>query len=165
MKVSETKLKEVLLIEPEPFRDHRGYYLETYNRKLYTESGIKVDFIQDDISVSAKGVLRGIHGDHLTWKLISCPEGEFYFVVVDCRSDSENFGKWQAFTLSEKNMLQVLVAPGYGNAHLVLSERAIFHYKQSTYYDRSKQFTYKWDDDRFNIIWPIKEPILSERDK
>lgn len=165
IKVRKTKLEGVLVVQPSVFRDFRGEYVETYNRDLYLSKGIKIKFIQDDISVSRRNVLRGIHGDNLTWKLISCLYGKFYFVVVNCDTQSKNFGKWQSFVLSDKNRVQILVPPKYGNAHLVLSEKAIFHYKQSTYYDPKRQFTYKWDDPRFNIKWPVKQPILSVRDK
>ncbi len=164
MTVERTQLEGVLLIKPEAFRDFRGEYVEIYNEELYRKSGIEVAFIQDDISMSYKNVLRGIHGDALTWKLISCLYGEFYLVVLNYDKDSRDFGKWQSFTLSDKNRHQVLVPPKFGNGHFVLSERAIFHYKQSTYYDPGKQFTVKWDDPRFNISWPVKDPILSKRD-
>ncbi len=166
MKVLKTELDGVLLIEPPTiFNDFRGTYVETYNEKLYRQAGIDVDFVQDDISVSAKNVLRGIHGDDVTWKLVSCLYGEFYLVVLNYDKESENFGQWQSFVLSENNRQQVLIPPKHGNGHLVLSETAIFHYKQSTYYDRSKQFTYKWNDPKFNICWPIEEPVLSKRDE
>jgi len=167
MKVVKTKLDNVLLVKPDIFEDFRGSYVETYNDELYKGHGIDIKFVQDDISVSTKNVLRGIHGDKETWKLISCLKGTIYLVVVDCDEKSKNFGKWQAFTISDKNRHQVLVPPKHGNAHLVLTDEAIFHYKQSTYYNPSvlKQFTYKFDDPKFNIEWPIKNPILSERDK
>ena len=165
IEVSKTKLDNVLLIKLDVFEDHRGEYVEIYNEELYRKNGIDIKFVQDDISVSTKNVLRGIHGDAETWKLISCLHGKFYFVVVNCDVDSENFGKWQSFVLSDVNRLQVLVPPKHGNAHLVLSDKAIFHYKQSTYYDPTKQFTYKWNDPKFNIWWPIKNPILSQRDE
>ena len=165
MEVHETNLKGVLQVKLDVFEDFRGEYVETYNEELYREHGIDVKFIQDDISVSSRHVLRGIHGDSTTWKLISCLHGRFYLLVLNADSHSEDFGKWQSFVLSDKNRMQVLVPPKHGNAHLVLSETAIFHYKQSTYYDRSKQFTYKWNDPRFNIWWPIDNPILSERDR
>jgi dTDP-4-dehydrorhamnose 3,5-epimerase len=164
MELTKTELEGVILIKLDRFQDHRGYYLESYNKQLYSEAGIKLDFIQDDISVSKKDVLRGIHGDNETWKLISCLYGEFYLVVVNCDKNSNNFGKWQSFTLSDANNLQVLVPPKFGNGHLVLSDKTIFHYKQTTYYNPKKQFTYKWDDPRLNISWPIKNPILSQRD-
>jgi len=165
MEISKTLLDGVLLVKPDVFEDHRGEYIETYNEKILSEHGIDIKFVQDDISVSTKYVLRGIHGDNETWKLISCLHGKFYLVTVNCDMESKNFGKWQSFVLSDRNRQQVLVPPKYGNAHLVLSDKAIFHYKQSTYYDRSKQFTYKWNDARLNIWWPIKNPILSQRDE
>ena len=165
MKIIKTELDGVLLIKLDVFKDHRGEYVETYNESLYGKNGIAVKFVQDDISVSLKHVLRGIHGDAETWKLISCLYGKFYLVVVNCNDNSEDFGKWQSFVLSDKNRHQVLIPPGYGNGHLVLSRKTIFHYKQSTYYNPSRQFTYQWNDPKLNILWPVKNPILSRRDK
>lgn len=165
MIVEKTELDGVSLIKLEVFEDHRGQYVETYNEKLYHEHGIDVRFVQDDISVSNKHVLRGIHGDAETWKLVSCLFGKFYLAVVNCDPESKDFCKWISFVLSEYNRHQVLVKPRYGIAHLILTDRAIFHYKQSTYYDPQKQFTYKWNDQKFNIWWPVKTPILSRRDE
>jgi dTDP-4-dehydrorhamnose 3,5-epimerase len=166
IEVSKTKLEGVLLIKPPTiFEDFRGTYVEIYNEKLYKEAGIAVDFIQDDISISAKDVLRGIHGDDVTWKLISCLYGKFYLVVVNWDKSSKQFRQWDSFVLSDNNRHQVLVPPKFGNGHLVLSERAIFHYKQSTYYNRAGQFTLLWNDPEINILWPIKNPILSQRDE
>ena len=165
MEVSKTKLDGVLLIKPPTiFEDFRGTYVETYNEKLYTEAGITVKFAQDDISVSSRHVLRGIHGDGKTWKLISCFYGKFYLVVVNWDNTSPQFGKWESFILSDQNRLQVLVPPKFGNGHVVLSELAIFHYKQSSYYDRASQFTILWNDPKLNIWWPVKAPIVSRRD-
>lgn len=166
MDVVKTGLDGVLLITPPTiFEDLRGTYVELYNEQLYTDAGIAVKFIQDDISVSSRHVLRGIHGDSKTWKLISCLYGKFYLVVVNWVKDSAQFGKWESFVLSDSNRLQVLVPPGFGNGHLVLSDLAIFHYKQSTQYDRASQFTLLWNDPRLNIWWPVKNPILSRRDE
>lgn len=163
--VQKTKLDGVLLITPDVFEDFRGQYIETYNEEQYHDHGITIKFVQDDISVSSRHVLRGIHGDSETWKLISCLYGKFYLVVVNCNKESSEFGKWQAFVLSDQNRQQVLVPPKYGNAHLVISDQAIFHYKQNTYYNPKGQFTYKWNDPAFNIWWPVKTPILSQRDE
>ena len=171
MEVEKTKLDNVLVIKPDIFEDFRGQYVETFNEERYNEIfekyGIKVKFVQDDMSISKKHVLRGIHGDAETWKLISCLKGKIFVVIVNCDEESDKFGKWESFELSEKNRYQVLVPAKYGTSHLVLSDIAIFHYKQSTYYNPKvlKQFTYRYDDPRFNIRWPIKNPILSERDK
>ena len=139
MIVEKTKLEGVLQIKLEVFEDHRGYYVETYNEGLYKKNSIDVRFIQDDISVSAHNVLRGIHGDQETWKLISCLEGKFYLVVVNNDNGSSQYKQWESFVLSEKNHIQILIPPKFGNGHLVLSERAIFHYKQNTYYNPKGQ--------------------------
>ncbi len=165
IKVNNTELEGVLLIQLDSFEDHRGEYVETYNEHNYRAAGIDVSFNQDDYSISTKNVLRGIHGDSETWKLITCPFGRLYLVVVNCIEGSRDFGKWDSFTLSDRNHRQVLIPPNFGNGHLILSDVAIFSYKQSTYYDPGKQFSYKWNDPRFNIWWPIGSPLLSRRDE
>jgi dTDP-4-dehydrorhamnose 3,5-epimerase len=162
--VTKTKLPGVLVIRLDIFEDYRGQYIETYNKANYEAVTGVNEFVQDDISVSTKNVLRGIHGDNETWKLITCLYGKIYLVVVNCDNGSSHFGKWESFILTEANGLQVLVPPKYGVGHLVLSEKAIFHYKQSTYYNPGKQFTYRYNDPVFHIWWPIKTPILSKRD-
>lgn len=160
------KLDGVLLITPPTiFEDFRGTYIETYNQELYTRSGITVPFVQDDISTSSRHVLRGIHGDAETWKLVSCLHGMFYLVVLNHDEESPQFGQWEAFTLSDSNRTQVLIPPKFGNGHVVLSETAIFHYKQTTYYNRAGQFTVAWNDPAFKIWWPIANPIVSRRDQ
>ena len=165
MEVIKTKLEGVLLIRPDVFEDHRGDYVETYNEEQYQRHGISIKFVQDDISLSIHHVLRGIHGDSRTWKLVSCLHGRIYLVVVNCNESSGRFGEWQSFIISDKNRQQVLIPPGYGNGHLVMSEAAIFHYKQNTYYDPGIQFTYRWDDPNLNIWWPVQDPITSQRDE
>ena len=166
IEVSKTSLDGVLVIKPPTiFEDFRGTYVETYNLELYKEAGIAIDFAQDDISVSSRHVLRGIHGDQETWKLVSCLMGKFYLVVVNWDESSSQWGKWESFVLSDRNHLQVLIPPNFGNGHVVLSEQAIFHYKQSTYYDRAGQFTIPWNDPKLSIWWPVKDPILSRRDQ
>jgi dTDP-4-dehydrorhamnose 3,5-epimerase len=166
LEVTKTKLDGVLIIKPPTiFEDFRGSYVETYNEELYRQAGIAVKLVQDDISTSARNVLRGIHGDGETWKLISCLHGKFYLVVLNHDKDSRQFGQWESFTLSDVNRLQVLIPPKFGNGHLVLSGTAIFHYKQNTYYNRSGQFTVAWNDPKFKIWWPIRNPIVSQRDE
>ena len=165
MQVTKTKLEGVLLIKPEVFEDFRGQYVETYNEEMYNKNGITVKFVQDDISVSSRNVLRGVHGDAETWKLVSCHYGKFYLVVVNGDRDSTEFGKWQSFVLSDANRHQVLIPPKHGNGHLVLSELAIFHYKQNTYYNPKGQFTFLWNDPQLKMWWPTDNPILSQRDQ
>jgi len=164
--VRETQLSGVKLLTPATnFEDFRGTYVELYNRRLFQDAGLKQDFIQDDISTSSRHVLRGIHGDGKTWKLISCLYGSFYLVVVNNDPTSDQYRNWQSFTLSDRNRLQVLVPPKFGNGHLVMSDSAIFHYKQTSDYDRESQFTIVWNDPQFAIWWPISSPILSRRDQ
>lgn len=166
LQVEKTKLDGVLMITPATvFEDFRGCYIETYNKKMYHDAGVAQKFIQDDISISTQHVLRGIHGDRKTWKLVSCLRGTFYLVVVNYDETSEQFGQWQGFTLSDSNHKQVLILPNFGNGHVVMSPEAIFHYKQTTYYDRAEQFTINWRDPRFNFWWPVKTPITSIRDE
>ncbi len=165
LKIRQSKLNGVLVIEPPTnFVDFRGSYVETYHEAMYRDAGITADFVQDDISTSKKDVLRGLHGDQKTWKLISCLYGRFFFVIVNWDETSPQFGEWETFDLSDKNRLQVLVPPKFGNGHLVLSDVAIFHYKQSSYYDRAGQFTIPWNNKKLGIPWPVTHPILSDRD-
>ncbi|MBF0438019.1 MAG: dTDP-4-dehydrorhamnose 3,5-epimerase family protein [Magnetococcales bacterium] len=168
--IEKTKLDGVLLIKPQIFEDFRGCYAMTYNELAYSEAfkacGVEsLHFVEDDISVSRKHVLRGIHGDHNTWKLISCLEGSFYLVVINNISNHPQYRQWTSFTLSEYNRWQVLVPSGFGNGHLVLSERAIFSYKQSAYYNPDGQFTLLWNDPALDIWWPVQTPLVSQRDQ
>src|ERR1051326_1420371 len=121
LSVTKTKLDGVLLITaPTVFEDFRGTYVETYNQELYHKAGITVPFVQDDISTSTRHVLRGIHGDGETGKLVSCLHGKFYLVVVNHDQTSPQFGHWVSFTLSDTNNPEVLIPPKFGNGHVVL---------------------------------------------
>jgi dTDP-4-dehydrorhamnose 3,5-epimerase len=165
LNVQNSPLDGVLVIEPlTVFEDFRGQYVELYNAGAYKAAGIDDDFIQDDISVSRQHVLRGIHGDMKTTKLVTCLHGAFYLVVVNNLPDSPQYRQWTAFTLSDRNRRQVLIPPGFGNGHVVLTERAIFHYKQTTTYDRISQFTLLWNDPHLNVWWPVRDPVVSQRD-
>jgi dTDP-4-dehydrorhamnose 3,5-epimerase len=163
--IEKTKLDNVVKIIPTVFKDFRGEYIETYNKDFMIENKIDIEFLQDDISVSKKNVLRGIHGNKTTWKLVSCLYGSFQLIVVNNDKDSKQYKKWESFELSSENKLQILVPPKFGNGHLVTSEKTIFHYKQNTQYDRNSQFTIKWNDPEFKFKWKINDPILSDRDK
>ena len=165
LKIEKTKLDGVLIVHPPTqHEDFRGDYVEIYNEDLYRASGIADRFVQDDYATSSRHVLRGIHGDLKTVKLISCIYGTIYVVVVNNDPTSAQYRMWQSFTLSDRNRLQVYVPAKFGNAYLVLSDTAVFYYKQNTYYDRSGQFTIKWNDPAYKFWWPVKDPILSERD-
>ncbi|MBF0561648.1 MAG: dTDP-4-dehydrorhamnose 3,5-epimerase family protein [Alphaproteobacteria bacterium] len=166
VKVTKTKLDGVLQIEPPTnFEDFRGEYIELYNQELYHQAGVTQNFMQDDISLSSRHVLRGIHGDGKTWKLVSCLHGKFYLIVINNDATSPQYRQWESFTLSEKNRLQILIPPKFGNGHVVLTDTAIFHYKQTTSYDRSSQFTLLWNDPELKLWWPIRNPIVSARDE
>lgn len=163
-KFSET-LPEVTIIQPDVFYDHRGEYVETWNKEYYKAFG-DIDFKQDDISTSVKHTLRGLHGDNETWKLVQCLYGSMVLAVVDMRKNSKTYLQHNTFTINDKNRIQVLVPPGFANGHLVMSDMGIFSYKQSTLYTGAEtQFTVRWDDPKLNITWPINNPILSLRDK
>lgn len=173
MKIEKTKLEGVLLLTPELvakgkgelFNDERGFFLETYNEAKLKAQGIDVRFVEDDISFSAlKNILRGIHGNDRTWKLISCAQGKVFFVAVNCDKASSNFGKWESFDLNEENHRHILVPPNHGSAYLVLSKRALVTYKQSNYFSPEGRFEYRWSEPKFNIQWPITDPILSPKD-
>lgn len=160
-----TSLQGVLKIYPTTdFLDHRGRYLEIYNKLAFESSGINHLFVQDDVSLSRQNVLRGLHGDFETWKLVTCLYGSLYLIVVNNIETSVEFKKWESFIISENNRFQVLIPPGFGNGHLILSETGLFHYKQTTYYGRINQFTIKWNDPNYNFSWPCSHPILSKRD-
>jgi len=146
------------------FKDHRGYYWTSWKKGLVK----KIKFKHDKFSLSKKNVLRGLHGDSKTWKLISCPYGKFLLVVVDCRKNSKTYLKWKSWVLSQQNGLQILIPPKYANGHLCLSDQCLFHYKLSykgAYLDAKDQFSLKWNDPKLKIRWRIKNPILSQRDK
>jgi dTDP-4-dehydrorhamnose 3,5-epimerase len=163
MQILDANIEGMKVIQPEFYEDYRGTNFESYNEKDYYV--IPNRFVVDSISTSRKHVLRGIHGDYHTTKLISCLYGTIFFVVIDWRPESPTYKDFVTITLSDRNKQQVLVPPGCGNAHLVMSDECVFSYKLDQYYDLKSQFTLKWNDDRFDIPWPIKNPILSERDR
>ena len=154
---------EVKIYQPDSFEDYRG---ELYT--LFKQEEHELVFNHDKVSVSRQNVLRGLHGDSKSWKLITCLSGIVYLVVVDNRPESPNYLKWDSIILSETNRKQVLVPPMFANGHFVLSPQAVFFYKWSypgDYPDVKDQFTLKWNDPKINIHWPIDNPILSNRDK
>ena len=177
MKIEKTELNGVLLITLEPFRDFRGRFVELWSMvkfdycivAAHVALGIpnSLVFVEDDINVSKKGVLKGFHSDSLAWKLLTCLHGVMQLVIADCDESKPTFGKWQVFNLnySSVEVSQLLVPPKHGIAFLTLSEEAILHYKQTQYYNPARQSTYRYDDPRFGIDWSIVAPILSERDE
>tara|TARA_B100001146_G_C16062914_1_gene382949 strand:- start:92 stop:628 length:537 start_codon:yes stop_codon:yes gene_type:complete len=162
-----TKLKDCVIIEPEVFRDERGFFLETFQSIKYDDlAGITLPFVQDNYSRSLKGVLRGLHFQKTKpqGKLVRVVRGEVYDVAVDLRKNSNTFCQWESVVLSEHNQKQLWVPPGFAHGFLVLSETADFDYKCTDFYDPSDEGAILWNDQNLDISWPIEKPILSFKD-
>ena len=157
------KLPGVILVVPDVFEDFRGHYAMTYNRDLYRAAGIMADFLEQDISTSSKGVLRGLHVDFACEKIYEIIHGSAYYVLVDCL-EGPTFGNWEAFILTGENHHQLYKPGRYGAGFLALSDLVVLHYFQDHYYDPQRQTTLLWNDPRLNIWWPTSTPILSRRD-
>jgi dTDP-4-dehydrorhamnose 3,5-epimerase len=166
MKVTPTNLPEVLLIEPRVFADNRGHFLETYRAGRYLESGIQKKFVQDNLSYSKKGVLRGLHYQlgHPQGKLVWVVEGVIFDVVVDIRKSSPNFGKWVNVVLDSRSYRQLYIPEGFAHGFCVTSDAAIVLYKCTDYYAPQDDWGIRWDDPTLAIEWPVVEPILSAKD-
>lgn len=171
MKIKKTSLKDCYIIEPTIFEDERGYFYEKFNKKKFEElTGLNGHFVQDNISKSHYGVLRGVHlqkGEHAQAKLVSCLEGKVFDVAVDLRQDSPTFGKWFGIELTPENKLQLYIPRGVGHGFSVLSETAIFAYKCDNFYHKESEGSVIWNDPDLNIDWklPMEDVILSEKDK
>ena len=167
MKVTLTKLKDCVVIEPRVFGDSRGFFLETFQADRYAqEAGIVLPFVQDNHSRSTRGVLRGLHFQRTKpqGKLVRVVSGEVYDVAVDIRVDSSTFGQWEGVVLSEANKKQLWVPPGFAHGFLVLSAVADFEYKCTDYYDPSDEGCILWSDPALSIPWATYEPILAGKD-
>ena len=167
MKVSQTELDGVLLIEPTVHHDSRGRFFESYAKEKYRAVGIQEDFVQDNQSLSNKNVLRGLHYRIAPEqsKLVRVVKGEVFDVVVDIRKSSPTFWEWQSFILSDTNHLQLYVPVGFAHGFCVLSDTMEFSYKVSEYYSGEKEKGLIWNDPDIGIDWPISDPILSDKDK
>lgn len=170
MKIKETPLQDCYVIEPTLFEDDRGYFYEKFNEQKFEQlTGRNGHFVQDNISSSSYGVLRGLHlqkGDHAQAKLVSCLEGKVWDVAVDLRQDSPTFGKWFGIELTPQNKLQLYVPRGFGHGFSVLSETAIFSYKCDQFYHKEAEGSVIYNDRDLNIDWKLPEDqiILSEKD-
>lgn len=166
MKISRTDLKGILLIEPEAFGDDRGYFMETWNESRYGAQKIPHRFVQDNLSFSKNGVLRGLHFQNPKpqGKLVSVLQGEVFDVVVDLRTDSKTFKKWWGTNLSSENKRQLFIPPGFAHGFLVMSESALFFYKCTEFYDPKTELTLLWNDSEIGIEWPLKNPMVSQKD-
>ncbi|MEZ9116543.1 dTDP-4-dehydrorhamnose 3,5-epimerase [Vibrio cyclitrophicus] len=168
MKVIQTKLEGCVIINPKVFGDERGFFLESYHQERYREvAGIKDTFVQDNRSHSSKGVLRGLHFqvNKPQGKLVTVTSGEVFDVAVDLRTNSPTFGQYESVILSGENHMQFYIPPGFAHGFVVLSDIADFQYKCTDYYDPRDESGIIWNDDILNIPWPVKKPIVSEKDK
>lgn len=166
MNVTQTDLPDVLLIEPDVFGDPRGFFMETFQAERYAEAGIPGPFVQDNLSFSGRGVLRGLHyqDPNPQGKLIYVLQGEVFDVAVDIRPESPTFGRWTAATLTAENKRQFWVPPGFAHGFCVTSEAALFAYKCTDYYNPQAEHAIRWDDPDIAITWPIQAPTLSQKD-
>jgi dTDP-4-dehydrorhamnose 3,5-epimerase len=168
MNIIHTDLPDVLLIEPKVFGDARGFFLESWNRKTFADVGLALDFVQDNHSRSARGVLRGIHYqlNQPQGKLVRVVSGAVFDVAVDLRRSSPRFGKWVGYELSAENQRMMWVPPGFGHGFLVLSETADFLYKTTAYYAPEWDRGVRWNDPAIGIQWPLDgAPRLSAKDQ
>lgn len=166
MKIINTSLPDVLIIEPDVFNDERGYLFESFKANIYAQSGIRYNFVQDNVSLSKQNILRGLHFQKTKpqGKLIQVLAGEIYDVAVDVNPSSDNFGKYFGVCISSENHRQLWIPPGYAHGFCVLSTTALVHYKCTDYYDAQDEAGIAWDCPHINIEWPIKTPVLSEKD-
>lgn len=168
MKVIDTSIPDVKIIEPTVFGDDRGFFMETWNQKEFDEKVAKRVFVQDNHSRSKKGILRGLHyqTQNTQGKLVRVTSGEVFDVAVDLRKSSDTFGKWVGFYLSAENRRQLWVPEGFAHGFLVTSETADFMYKCTDYYNSNSEVSIAWDDTDIGIAWPISHaPVLSSKDE
>ena len=167
MEVRAARIPGLVIIEPKVHGDERGFFMESYSRDRYAEAGLPRDFVQDNISVSARGILRGMHLQHPhgQGKLCSVLDGEVFDVAVDVRVGSPTFGQWEGVTLSSENKRQLYVPPGFAHGFCVISDRAMFSYKCTDFYSAEHEIGIAWNDPTIGVDWPIESPRLSARDQ
>jgi dTDP-4-dehydrorhamnose 3,5-epimerase len=167
MNIIQTDIPGVLIIEPRVFGDARGYFMETWQQHRYAEAGIPAHFVQDNISFSQRGILRGLHFQHPQGqgKLVYVLQGEVFDVAVDIRVGSPYFGRSVALTLSAENKRQFYIPSGFAHGFCVTSEAALFVYKCTDFYNPALEGSVRWDDPEIGIDWPIRDPVLSDKDK
>jgi dTDP-4-dehydrorhamnose 3,5-epimerase len=168
MKIVQTTLKEVLIIEPDVFGDNRGWFSETYNKEKLKELGIDIDFIQDNHSFSEKkGTLRGLHIQNSPYtqsKLIRCTRGSVLDVAVDVRKDSPTYKQWVAIELTDENKKQLFIPKGFAHGFLTLTDNVEFQYKVDNYYNKQAERAIRFNDPEIDIDWKVEAPTLLERD-
>lgn len=167
MKVTATPLPGVLLIEPKVYGDARGFFMEAWHLKRYREAGIQADFVQDNLSLSRQGILRGLHYQwpYPQGKLVQVLYGTVFDVAVDLRPHSPTFGRWVGYELSAANHYQLYIPEGFAHGFCVLSQEALFAYKCTDFYHPEAEYILRWDDPDLAIAWPISTPVLSDKDR
>jgi len=168
MKITETRLPGLLIIDPNVFGDKRGYFFESYNAEVFRQAGLEMEFLQDNESCSGKGILRGLHFQEPPYeqgKLVRVARGGVMDVSVDIRKGSPTFGKWEAFELTEQNKRMVYIPPGFAHGFVTLEENTIFIYKCTNIYHKESENSIRWDDPDLNIDWGISEPVISDKDR
>lgn len=168
MKVTKTKLDGVLILEPDVFGDHRGWFMESWSKKKYEEVGINVEFVQDNESFTAKkGTLRGIHFQQMPFaqsKLVRVVQGAVLDVAVDLRKDSPTYLEWVAVELSSENKKQFFIPQGFGHGFLTLTDNVQFVYKCDNFYSKEHDRSIRFDDEQIGVEWGVTDPIVSEKD-
>jgi len=168
MQVIKTDFEGLFIVELKAFFDERGYFTESYNENFYKTLGITDNFVQDNISVSKKGVVRGLHFQnvpHAQGKLVSVLRGKVFEVAVDIRKDSPTFGKYFSCELSEENKKQVFIPVGFAHGFMALVDDTIFSYKCTDVWNKESEGGLLWNDEEINIVWPDGEKVISEKDK
>ncbi len=166
MKIISTSNEEILIVEPDVYKDHRGFFMETYHQTRYREAGVNRTFVQDNLSFSGKGTLRGLHYQikNPQAKLVQVISGEIYDVAVDIRHGSPGFGAWVGVHLSDQNYRQLFIPEGFAHGFCVLSDTALFSYKCSRPYAPDDESGILWSDPGLRIDWPIASPTISDKD-
>ena len=166
MRFERMQIEGVVLVEPDIYRDPRGFFMETYHARKYAEGGIPAEFVQDNQSLSQQGTLRGLHAQlrHRQGKLVRAVEGVIFDVAVDVRRGSPTFGRWVGYELSSENRRQLYTPPGFVHGFCVLSAQAQVEYKCTDFYHPDDELGIIWNDPELAIDWPIDHPVLSEKD-
>jgi dTDP-4-dehydrorhamnose 3,5-epimerase len=166
LQTRETTLADARLFFPDVYPDERGFFKETYSTAKYRALGLLDEFVQDSVSFSSKNVIRGLHGDPEMSKLVTVLRGKIWDVIVDLRSDSPTYLKWEGFELSEDNHVQLYIPKGFAHGFIALTDNVIFSYKHGALHDTQREFAYRWNDPTFAITWPlVGEPRISAKDQ
>ena len=168
MKIIKTEIEGLLLIEPKVFEDERGYFFESWSKDAFENAGLDINFVQDNHSLSSKGVVRGLHFQNPPFaqgKLVRVLKGSVLDIAVDIRENSPTYGKYFSIHLSEENKTMLWIPPGFAHGFSTLEDNTIFSYKCSGVYNKESEGSLMWNDTDLNIDWKIKNPIISEKDQ